>query len=178
MASIRWSQSSNRNKFSYDMLEDSPHRQNKKYKRLLTYNCCVHWNKYRFKPRSPLKAYVEKKCLGFEKDPQNEYTVNYLIIVLFANWKHHKLLKAKQIRATSYVKTALQVTSEYIELRDLRRLVINQLNAGVEKPLDSLYFYDMPIWCPETETVNWLRNLYGEVYYARRLYILLCHDCR
>lgn len=162
----------------YDLLKDSPYRANAKYRKLLKYSCCIHQNKYRFKSKSPLKAYLRTKCKGFVKDPLNEYTINYLIIVLFANWSEYKLLKSKQIRATLFVKTALQVTDEYVEIRDLRRLIKNQLQAALEEPLDGLYYYDMPIWCPEPETVQQLRNFFGQTFRARRLYISLCHKCR
>lgn len=52
---------------------------------------CPHQDRCRIKPDSKLKDYLENECKGFVKDPQDRYTINYVIIVLIADFEDKEL---------------------------------------------------------------------------------------
>ena len=130
------------------------------------YEACPHQERYSFIPHSPLKNYLEKHCEGFVQDPEEKYTINYIVFVLLANWKARELFSKEQdsVLATSYIKRAFMTTSKVIGIRGLRRRVASQLDAKAE----DFYMridpnsYLVPLWCLTNEDIEYLGTILGQ----------------
>jgi len=125
---------------------------------IIKYKICPHRERYKFMPNSSLKNYLEDHCHGFVKDPEEQYTINYIIYILLVNWGLRGLVVPCQnsVRATSYIKKAFKTTSPVIGLRGLRRRVVDQLDAAIEDfylRMDT-QSYNIPLWCVEEKELD------------------------
>lgn len=123
---------------------------------------CPHKDKYQFLPQSPLKDYLETHCEGFISDPENKYTINYIVLVLLANWGALRLIltTGKAVRATSYIKKAFATSSPVIGFTGLRRRIITQLDTKAEDSYLRQYVkaYNCPLWCLKNEELDILNS--------------------
>lgn len=130
------------------------------------YKACPHQDKYTFIPHSPLKDYLENHCEGFVRDPDSKYTINYIVIVLLANWKARRLFSKKQdsVLATSYIKKAFRTTSAVIGIRGLRRRIISQLDTVAEDFFMRIdpNAYLVPLWCLAESDIEFLSTILGQ----------------
>ncbi len=142
----------------------------------LVYTACPHLEKYEFCQNAPIKKYLETKCKGFVKDPKDRYTLNYIIAVLIVNWAHLKIIKHHAVKVNGYIRKALRYRLEFLFTSHLRPLVLQQLDAKIERKklsvewgeLTHFYMitpYRTPLWCPPPSVLAWLRDntpLYGD----------------
>jgi hypothetical protein len=61
----------------------------------LRYSPCCCKEKFSFKTGSTLLSYLETQCYGWTPDPTDEYTLNYILIVLIANLNYKNLLNKR-----------------------------------------------------------------------------------
>jgi len=57
------------------------------------YSPCPCRVKYYLRPDSPLTKYLEEECQGWVRDENHKYSLNYILMVLSANFKQKKLLE-------------------------------------------------------------------------------------
>lgn len=58
----------------------------------LTFKSCPCKDKHFLDPRGVLSRYLYEKCQGFVPDGEHRYTINYIVMVLIANWNEKKLI--------------------------------------------------------------------------------------
>jgi hypothetical protein len=61
-------------------------------KHYLTYRPCHCKERYFLDPRGTLSRYLNEECKGFVPDGDHRYSLNYIVIVLIANWKVRNLV--------------------------------------------------------------------------------------
>lgn len=149
----------------------------------ITFKACNHQNKYSFRHKSPLKEYLEKFCEGFVKSEDDTYTINYILIVLFANCAVRELVYCEtfntRIKTTSHLKKAFKTTAKLIKIRGLRRRVIQQLDAPEEEWLmrynPSVYLY--PLWCIDESVDDLLKSLL-KIHYKTEAFAISHNLCK
>lgn len=100
----------------------------------LAYYICQRHEKYKIKPKSYLRAYLNN-CPGFQQDIQEEYTINYLLVVLIVYWKDIGLIGKSGLQNTEEIQKLFKKDRPYIEFYEIERLVGQQLEA--EEPIKS-----------------------------------------
>jgi len=59
----------------------------------LSYPTCFCKRKFELGNHNALIHYLKTQCKGWTSDPQNKYTVNYIVYILLANFKSKRLFK-------------------------------------------------------------------------------------
>lgn len=98
----------------------------------LEYYICQRHEKYKIKSESYLRTYLSS-CPGFQQDIQEEYTINYLLVVLIVYWKDIGLLGESGLRNTEEIQQLFQKDQPYIEFYRIERLVGEHLES--EEPI-------------------------------------------
>jgi len=98
----------------------------------LAYYICQRYEKYKIKPESYLRTYLNN-CPGFQQDIQEEYTINYLLVVLIVYWKDIGLLGESGLRNTKEIQQLFKKDQPYIEFYGIERLVGKHLES--EEPI-------------------------------------------
>lgn len=100
----------------------------------LRYSPCSCKERFTFKTGSTLLEYLETQCLGWIPDPNNEYTLNYILIVLIANLNYKNLLSKRYdhwvIEAVPSLENVLnydqpKLTQNFYFITELRPIVAN-----------------------------------------------------
>lgn len=109
-----------------------------------SYFICPHREKYLFKTDSLLLRYLHSECQGWVRDVDDKYTVNYILIVLFANFKAKQLFN-KQYPCLVQCKGNLQFVfnRRLAHINELRALVLSHLQQA--EPYIMLH---EPFLCP------------------------------
>ena len=113
----------------------------------LEYYICQRHERYKIKPESYLRTYLSS-CPGFQQDIQEEYTLNYLLVVLIAYWKDIGLIENSGLRNTEEVRQLFKKDQPYIEFYRIERLVGEHLES--EEPIT-------PSDCSSNPSI-WLAN--------------------
>lgn len=101
---------------------------------------CPHQDRCRFRSGSALKSYLETECEGFVKDPSDRYVINYIIVVLLADFKSKRLFDA-EFSSIVYCSLALQ------KVFGRAILHLSSLRAEVKKHFFHLEFsYSIQKW--------------------------------
>ena len=149
--------------FSFDMTRDSKTLEEYEEQSFLIYKCCPHNFRYKFKKDSPLRKYLKTKCKGFVESPDDLYTINYIVIVLLANWGELRLVRCNLIKATTYIQKAFDTKTNHMGTNELRRRIIDQMEcypmeSRVVKWGEPNYYYT-PFWCPSDTIVVWIKYI-------------------
>lgn len=96
----------------------------------LLYFLCLHQGRYAIKDPC-LSHYLTTQCEGFVEDPDGEYTLQYLLYVLIANWKEKKLLKDCDLRVDNHLRIVFRTRNLTIPLYKLRPLIFKKLASEV-----------------------------------------------
>jgi len=121
----------------------------------VTYTVCNHQQKYFFKQNSLLKNYLEEQCNGFVED--SSYTLNYIIVVLLANWKELGLLYHCSVRCTGRLRKIFKVHYKYLHFSALRSLVRKHFRQPLQdREYERKYFcHSMGLlWCVSPEILE------------------------
>ena len=121
----------------------------------VTYTVCNHQQKYFFKQNSLLKNYLEEQCNGFIED--SSYTLNYIIVVLLANWKELGLLYHCSVRCTGRLRKVFKVHYKYLHLNTLRNLVRKHFRQPLQdREFERKHFRlsITPLWCVSPEILE------------------------
>jgi len=106
----------------------------------ITYAPCTCREKYFLYPENLLALYLEEKCKGWVRDPESRYTLNYLVLVLIANFKDKGLLQYDTEYDFYFVITDKRLKSVfeygYFKLKDLRAMIATgYLNIDEKKSI-------------------------------------------
>lgn len=106
------------------------------------YAPCTCREKYFLYPGSLLALYLEEECQGWVRDPESRYTLNYLVLVLIANFKSKNILRYDMEENYYYIATdkklAFIFRQSYLELHDIRDIIaLRYLNLDEKKSIIS-----------------------------------------
>lgn len=90
---------------------------------------CPSYFKHSFKKNSALKTYLETHCLGWVTDPLGKYTVNYIAIVLLADFRHKNLYDP-------IFPGIIRCTPELSKVFDIDELALISLRAAILEHLE------------------------------------------
>jgi len=126
----------------------------------LTYKVCLHRERYKFRNNAPLLEYLKNQCKGFIESNDQLYSANYIILILFVNWKYKSRLNHWYIDLDDSTSKALRVNATQLTIFRIRRIVIKQLIAPREDQLfaSRIGYYSTPFWC-----VKGFRNLINRI---------------
>lgn len=121
---------------------------------VIIYTTCPHLERHKFCHDSPLLNYLQSHCKGFEEDISGRYTLNYIIVVLLANWFEKELLLHDTIICDPFIQTAFKTENRFLFLSELRGLVVEQTEPLGEHYFSKIWFrrYQTPLWCVYQET--------------------------
>ena len=104
--------------------------------------------KYYLDPESQFAKYLDEECLGFIKDDQNEYSLNYILIVLVANLDRKKLIVFNDVYSSYLIKCDSRLETLFeekcISILSLRQYVNDLFFNGQEQ--EQLSLYSKPIF--------------------------------
>lgn len=93
------------------------------------FSYCPHRDRSRFVEGSLLKEYLDNQCKGWVRDPLEEYTLNYILITLFADFKekglYYRAFDPDIVRFTAELQEIFKIKQMYVQ--NLRSQVGNHL---------------------------------------------------
>lgn len=135
----------------------------------LTYHACPHSEKYHFVTHSRLRKYLQEECQGWVRDLKDQYTVNYILIVLLANCKEKGLFSKDNpliIECKGNLEYAFDRRS--IHIGEIRTLVLYHLHHR-----EPLFFFRPPFLCP-FERTSLIESLVSSQIDPDELYTFIC----
>ena len=134
------------------------------------YSPCPCKEKYYLDPDSPLTKYLKGECRGWVVASDNLYSLNYLLLVLIANFKRKQVLKFNDIFDYYYLegdqKLSLLLGESYTSLLSFRSFVNETFFGGVEK--DQLSFFSTTLFlCVDRKLIRPFLDQGGLDHYVR-----------
>jgi len=138
--------------------------------KFLCYNPCYCQEKYTFKRQELL--FQLKQLKGWAIDPEDKYTLNYIMIVVLAHFKHMGnifysfKLKKHLIIPDSILERGLRLDNRPYGIDELIKLIISELDQ------QRMYGPRPYFTCIDDQTENFIRSLLGpegprEQYFGR-----------
>ena len=115
---------------------------------------CPHREKYSFKPESRLQQYLQT-CTNWVQDPEQKYTVNFILLVLLSDLKSKDYITQDIYSAEYFIfchhrlQAALRTPSPILNVQKLRRHILGHLKhreSGIYD-IDQNSKYLVPFWC-------------------------------
>lgn len=136
---------------------------------------CLKGNKYKI-DNALFEQYLIRHCPGFSIDLEGLYNINYLIIVLLANWQQHGLLSCRYVYPEDHFCKAIGIKRIEIHFKRLRRLIVKQMefDSLEEQGLTHEYdLYHIPLWGVSFELLKELKLEYFCCKHKRCIYYSL-----
>lgn len=135
----------------------------------ICYSPCPCRVKYYLRPDSPLTKYLEEECQGWVRNVENKYTLNYILIILSANFKQKKLIEFDfehdyyEIRCDSALREL--TNKHYLNTLQLRKYLSNTFFEEPER--QQLYpdFHSTLFLCLGDD-VKIMKSIYENDYFG------------
>ena len=111
----------------------------------IIYSVCPHRNRYPFKKGSELKNYLKNECPVWKDDPEELYTVNFIVVALLSTFKSQDLIKEGNICLTKQLTKVLKLKSGSVKINGLRILALFHLEH--REYFINHFTYKLPFWC-------------------------------
>ena len=121
------------------------------------YSPCPCKEKYYLDPANPLTKYLENECKGWVVANDHRYRLNYLLLILIANFKKKQFLKFNDTFDYYYLKGDQKLSSllgeSHTSLLSFRSFVNETFFGGIEK--DQLSLFSTPLFlCVDQKLVR------------------------
>lgn len=149
----------------------------------LVFNWCPHQEKYSFHSESRLKQYLEN-CKGWVSDPNQKYTVNYILMVLFTDLKQKNYILQDAYVSGAYficcdqqLQSALQAPKPFLPIQEVRGRVLQHLQHNEPNPKHGSYAIKLrvPFWCTRGFE-PWIADLFDN--YHQNSSVIFSRHCR